>query len=179
MAKAKDGKSVPITLIFKPDLVNANAPNKLFLYGYGSYGISIDPVFRSELLSYVDRGVVYAIVHIRGGGDLGRGWYEDGKFLNKKNTFDDFIAAGDYLCSADKGKDGGLVGNNGTVYSGPWTTPNHMAICGRSAGGMLIGAVLNKRPDLCRVAIGKLILTQVGGEERAVANWHDKLAYPL
>ena len=103
------------------------------LYGYGSYGICIDPDFNSKTLSFLDRGMVYAIAHIRGGGEMGREWYEkDGKYLAKMNTFTDFCDCAEHL-----------------IKSGV-TTANTMAIAGRSAGGLLVGAVMNMRPDLFR-----------------------------
>jgi oligopeptidase B len=105
------------------------------LYGYGSYGYSIDPAFNSDILSLLDRGFVYAIAHIRGGQEMGRPWYQDGKWLNKRNTFTDFIACGKYLI--ERG----------------YTSASRLAIEGHSAGGLLVGAVLNLAPDLCQAAI--------------------------
>ena len=96
--KSLDGKvKVPVSLAFRKDLFKTNETNSCLLYGYGSYGISIDPAFRSNWVTYMDRGFVVAIAHIRGGGDCGKTWYEDGKFLKKKNTFEDFVAAAEYL----------------------------------------------------------------------------------
>ncbi|MBD3275368.1 MAG: prolyl oligopeptidase family serine peptidase, partial [Candidatus Marinimicrobia bacterium] len=102
----------------------------LFQYGYGSYGHTIDPSFRVSYLSLLDRGFVIAIAHIRGSQTLGRQWYEDGKLLNKKNTFNDFIDCGKYLIEEKYGD------------------PEHMYAMGGSAGGLLMGAVINQRPDL-------------------------------
>src|SRR5579863_7014432 len=120
---------VPISLVYNKDFVrNGRAP--MLLYGYGSYGISIDPSFSSDRLSLLDRGFVYAIAHIRGGGDLGKPWHEAGRLLKKKNTFTDFIACAEKLI-AEK-----------------YTSPERLAIMGRSAGGLLMGAVVNLRPDL-------------------------------
>src|SRR5207247_2490669 len=93
------------------------------------------PIFQSPLLSLLDRGVIYAIAQVRGGGDLGKRWHEDGKLLQKQNTFTDFIACADYL------------------VENKYTSRDKLAIRGLSAGGLLIGAVLNARPDLCRVAV--------------------------
>jgi oligopeptidase B len=107
----------------------------MLLYGYGSYGISIDPNFSSDRLSLLDRGFVYAIAHIRGGMDLGKPWHEDGRLLKKKNTFTDFIACAEKLI-AEK-----------------YTSSRRLAIMGRSAGGLLMGAVVNLRPDLFRAVI--------------------------
>ena len=120
---------VPISLVYRKSFVrDGRAP--MLLYGYGSYGISIDPSFSSDRLSLLDRGFVYAIAHIRGGMDLGKPWHEDGRLLKKKNTFIDFIACAEKLI-AEK-----------------YTSPDRLAIMGRSAGGLLMGAVVNLRPDL-------------------------------
>jgi oligopeptidase B len=126
---APDGAEVPISLVYKKGFVrDGRAP--MLLYGYGSYGISIDPSFSSDRLSLLDRGFVYAIAHIRGGMDLGKPWHEAGRLLKKKNTFTDFIACAEKLI-AEK-----------------YTSPVRLAIMGRSAGGLLMGAVVNLRPDL-------------------------------
>ena len=120
---------VPISVVYKKGFVrDGKAP--LLLYGYGSYGISMDPMFQSDRLSLLDRGWVFAIAHIRGGSDLGKPWHEDGKMLRKKNTLTDFIACAEFL-----------VANK-------YTSAQRMAINGRSAGGLLMGAVTNMRPDL-------------------------------
>src|SRR5579872_3892993 len=125
---------VPISLVYKKGFVrDGHAP--MLLYGYGSYGISIDPSFSSDRLSLLDRGFVYAIAHIRGGMDLGKPWHEDGRLLKKKNTFTDFIAC------AEK-----LIAEN-------YTSPARLAIMGRSAGGLLMGAVVNLRSDLFAAVI--------------------------
>jgi oligopeptidase B len=119
----------PISLVYKKGFVrDGRAP--MLLYGYGSYGISIDPSFSSDRLSLLDRGFVYAIAHIRGGMDLGKPWHEAGRLLKKKNTFTDFIACAEKLL-AEK-----------------YTSPDRLAIMGRSAGGLLMGSVVNLRPDL-------------------------------
>jgi oligopeptidase B len=107
-----------------------NAQTPLLLYGYGSYGYSIPPSFSSSRLSLLNRGFIFAIAHIRGGSEMGRAWYEDGKMLNKKNTFKDFISVGEYL-----------IANN-------YTSKNHIYGYGGSAGGLLIGAVINMEPEL-------------------------------
>lgn len=127
-ATAPDGKRVAISLVYKKDLKKVGNP--LLLYGYGSYGATMDPGFSVSRLSLLDRGFVYAIAHIRGGQYLGREWYEDGKLLNKKNTFTDFIACGEHLI-----KEG-------------YTSKEHLYALGGSAGGLLMGAVVNMRPDL-------------------------------
>ena len=138
-ATAPDGVEVPISLVYRKDRVHdgsargSNSP--MLLYGYGSYGISIDPAFSSDRLSLLDRGLVYAIAHVRGGGDLGKAWHEDGRLLKKRNTFTDFIACAEILISAG------------------YTSPGRLAIEGRSAGGLLVGAVVNMRPELFSVAL--------------------------
>jgi oligopeptidase B len=129
-ATAADGTRVPISLVYRTDLVEPGTPAPLELYGYGSYEHSIDPSFSIARLSLLDRGVVFAIAHVRGGGELGRFWYEDGKKLTKKNTFTDFVAAARHLI--DTG----------------WTAPDHMVAEGGSAGGLLMGAVANLAPEL-------------------------------
>ncbi len=128
-APAKDGKLVPITLVYKKGL-KLNGGNPLHLYAYGSYGISTQAFFGSAGLSLLNRGFVYAIAHVRGGGELGEEWYNDGKLLNKKNTFGDFIACSEYLIK------------EGYTY--------HGGICaeGISAGGTLMGTIANMKPDL-------------------------------
>jgi oligopeptidase B len=128
-ASAPDAGEVPISLVYKKGFArDGRAP--MLLYGYGSYGISIDPSFSSDRLSLLDRGFVYAIAHIRGGMDLGKPWHEAGRLLKKKSTFTDFIACAEKLI-AEK-----------------YTSPDRLAIMGRSAGGLLMGAVVNLRPDL-------------------------------
>lgn len=133
-APAKDGVLVPVTVVRKKDLaLDGKAP--IWLYGYGSYGISLDASFSANRISLIDRGVVFALAHIRGGGELGERWRADGRMLKKMNTFTDFIAAGDYLVEKKYG------------------AREKMVIEGGSAGGLLIGAVINLRPDFARAAI--------------------------
>ena len=133
-ATAPDSVKVPISLVYKKGLVqNGKAP--MLLYAYGSYGISTDPTFSSDRLSLLDRGFVYAIAHIRGGADLGKPWHEDGRMLKKKNTFTDFIVSAEHLI-AEK-----------------YTSADRLAIMGGSAGGLLMGAVTNMRPDLFAVVV--------------------------
>lgn len=128
-ATARDGKEVAISLVYHKDTPkSANTP--LLLYGYGSYGHTVDASFSSVRLSLLDRGFIYAIAHIRGGEYLGREWYEDGKMLQKKNTFFDFIDAAKYLISKN------------------YTSPKHLYAMGGSAGGLLMGAVMNYNPEL-------------------------------
>jgi oligopeptidase B len=129
-AKAGDGVIVPISLVYKKELFTGDGKNPLLLYSYGSYGFSMDAYFSSTRLSLLDRGFVFAIAHIRGGEDLGRHWYEDGKMLKKVNTFSDFIACAEHLIQKN------------------YTSPAHLYAMGGSAGGLLMGAVMNMRPDL-------------------------------
>ncbi|KAG1666918.1 hypothetical protein FOA52_005978 [Chlamydomonas sp. UWO 241] len=134
-ATSHDGTKVPISIVYKKDAVKLDGTDNCLLYGYGSYEICIDPWFSSDRLSLLNRGFVFAIGHIRGGGEMGRLWYENGKYLKKKNTFLDFIACAEHLI-AEK-----------------YTSPQHLAIEGRSAGGLLIGATVNMRPELFKAAI--------------------------
>ncbi len=126
---ARDGTQVPVSIVHRKDL-DRSEPQPLLLYAYGSYGHSMDPTFSSVRLSLLDRGVVYAIAHVRGGQEMGRGWYEDGKLMNKKNTFFDFIDCAKHLI--DTG----------------WTSADRLFGHGGSAGGLLIGAVANMAPEL-------------------------------
>jgi oligopeptidase B len=133
-AVASDGVHVPISVLrLKSAKLDGTGP--LYLYGYGSYGVSLDMTFNSNIFSMVDRGVVYAVAHIRGGGEMGKGWHDAGKMMNKKTTFTDFIACGEDLVKRGYGSKDRLV------------------IEGRSAGGLLMGAVLNMRPDLFHAAL--------------------------
>ena len=128
-ATASDGTNVPISLVYRKGL-ERNGENPCLLYGYGSYGSTMNAGFSSVRLSLLDRGFVYAMAHIRGGMEMGRYWYEEGKLLNKKNTFTDFIDCGEYLI-AEK-----------------FTNSDKLFAMGGSAGGLLMGAVVNMRPDL-------------------------------
>ena len=129
-ATAGDGTRVPVSLVYRPDLRPEEGGSPLLLYGYGSYGASMDASFSSPLLSLIDRGFVYAIAHIRGGEEMGRSWYENGKLLHKKNTFTDFIAAAEHLAAEG------------------YADPDRIYAMGGSAGGLLVGAVFTMRPDL-------------------------------
>ena len=135
-ATAPDEVQVPISLVYRRDLRRDGSP--LLLYGYGAYEHSNDPMFDSARLSLLDRGFVFAIAHVRGGGEMGREWYENGRLLHKRNTFDDFVACAEHLVSEG------------------YTAPQRLAIRGRSAGGLLIGAVLNQRPDLFACAVAQV-----------------------
>ena len=122
-------KKIPISIVRHKDTkINSDTP--LLQYGYGSYGITVDPRFSSVRLSLLDRGFVYAIAHIRGSQYLGRQWYEDGRVFNKKNTFMDFISASEFLIEKK------------------YTSPDHLYAMGGSAGGLLMGAVMNMSPEL-------------------------------
>jgi oligopeptidase B len=136
-ATADDGTSVPISLVYKKGLVK-NGQHPTLLYGYGSYGYSMDPYFSSDRLSLLDRGFVFAIAHIRGGSEMGRAWYEDGKLLNKKNTFTDFIDCAERLISEK------------------YTSSEYLFAMGGSAGGLLMGAIVNMRPDLFKGVVAQV-----------------------
>jgi oligopeptidase B len=129
MVEARDGTKVPVSIVYRKGVV-LDGSNPLLLYAYGSYGASMDPGFSSTRLSLLDRGFVYAMAHIRGGSEMGRQWYDDGKLFNKMNTFTDFIDCGKAL--VDQG----------------YTTPEHMYAMGGSAGGLLMGVVMNLEPEL-------------------------------
>lgn len=125
---------MPLSIVYRRDLFRADGSNPCVLYGYGSYGMPMDPAFNSTRLSLLDRGFVYVIAHIRGGGENGRPWYLDGKLNNKKNTFHDFIDCAEFLIEHKL------------------TSSDRLVCRGGSAGGLLIGAVINERPDLFRIA---------------------------
>ncbi len=127
--KARDGKEVPVSIVYRKDQFKKDGTNPLYQYAYGSYGATIDPSFRSSILSLLDRGFVYAIAHIRGSQTLGRHWYEDGKMFNKINTFTDFIDVTDGLVKQGYG------------------AKDKVVIAGGSAGGLLMGAVINMAPE--------------------------------
>jgi oligopeptidase B len=130
-AAARDGARIPISIVYRKGLKrDGTAP--MLLYGYGSYGIGMSATFSSSRLSLLDRGVSYAVAHIRGGDEMGEQWREDGMLMKKKNTFQDFIDCAEWLTKEK------------------WTSPDKLAIEGRSAGGLLMGAVVNMRPDLFR-----------------------------
>ena len=141
-AIAPDGTAIPLSILYKVG-TERTGKNPLLLTGYGAYGYSYPDSFSSTRLSLLDRGVVLAIAHIRGGSELGRKWYEDGKFLHKQNTFSDFIACAEHLIQAG------------------WTAPDRLAISGGSAGGLLIGAVINQRSDLFKAAIAQVPFVDV------------------
>lgn len=141
-ATATDGTQVPISLVYRTDMMD-KGNNPLLVYGYGSYGSSMEPYFQRNLFSLLDRGFVYAMTHIRGGEELGRHWYEDGKLLNKKNTFTDFIDCTEFLIKEGYGD------------------PSRVFAKGGSAGGLLMGAVMNMRPDLYKGMIAAVPFVDV------------------
>jgi oligopeptidase B len=141
-ATASDGTRIPVSIVYRRDIPrDASAP--LLLYGYGSYGISVPVGFSSNRLSLLDRGVIYAIAHIRGGGELGKPWHDAGRMHQKHNTFTDFIAAAEHLVAKR------------------YTAPDRLIIEGGSAGGLLMGAVANMRPDLFRIVISHVPFVDV------------------
>ncbi|HGN0064060.1 S9 family peptidase [Proteus mirabilis] len=140
--KAQDGVEVPVSLVYRKDLFK-KGENPILIYGYGSYGSSIDPSFSSARLSLLDRGFVYAIVHVRGGGELGKRWYNQGKMEHKVNSFTDFIDATKYLINQGYG------------------APKHVYAMGGSAGGLLMGAVINMAPELYRGVVAQVPFVDV------------------
>ncbi len=141
-ASAPDGISIPISLVYRKGFA-PNSTHPLLLYGYGSYGASMDATFSSPRLSLLDRGFVYALAHIRGGEELGRQWYESGKLLYKKNTFTDFIACAEFL-----------------IQQG-YAAPQKLFALGGSAGGLLMGAIMNMRPDLFHGVVAQVPFVDV------------------
>jgi oligopeptidase B len=149
--ETSDQLRVPVSVVARRDLVtvdddgtlNPVAPSPFLLYGYGSYEISIDPVFSSLRLSLLDRGVIFAIAHVRGGGEMGRSWYEMGRLAQKPTTFSDFVAVARAL-----------------VAQG-WTTPDQLAARGGSAGGLLMGAVMNQAPELFHAIVAEVPFVDV------------------
>jgi oligopeptidase B len=141
-ATAQDGVKIPISIVYRSDFrKDGQAP--VLLYGYGSYGLSSDPVFSSERLSLLNRGFAFAIAHIRGGGDLGKTWHDAGRMMQKRTSFTDFIACAQYLIDQK------------------YTKPAKLAILGGSAGGLLMGAVVNLRPELFGAVIAKVPFVDV------------------
>lgn len=134
LAEAEDGTMIPISVVYRKGMIK-NGSNPLLLVGYGAYGSSLDPYFSSSRLSLLNRGFIYAIAHVRGGGEMGRYWYEQGKLLNKMNTFTDFIACAEHLIAQK------------------YTSGDKLVIFGASAGGLVVGAVTNMRPDLFKAVI--------------------------
>lgn len=133
-ARARDGTEIPVSIVYRRDF-EKDGTAALLQYGYGSYGVSTDPAFSSNVLSLLDRGMLYAIAHVRGGQEMGRRWYEDGKLLNKRNTFTDFIDVTDFLVAER------------------YADADRVAARGGSAGGLLVGAVANMAPEKYRVIV--------------------------
>jgi oligopeptidase B len=140
--RARDGAMVPVSAVYRKSLVK-DGTRPLLLYAYGSYGYSTEPEFDESIFSLLDRGVIYAIAHVRGGMEKGRRWYDDGKMLHKKNTFTDFIDVAQYLVDEH------------------WTSPDRLVANGLSAGGLLMGAVTNMRPDLFRAVVADVPFVDV------------------
>jgi oligopeptidase B len=141
-AATEDGTKIPISIVYRKG-TQRDGYNPLLLYAYGSYGYSMDAAFNPERVSLLDRGFVYAIAHVRGGSELGRWWYEDGKLLKKRNTFTDFIACAEHLVASR------------------YTSPDKLFALGSSAGGLLMGAVLNMRPDLFKGVVASVPFVDV------------------
>ena len=141
-APSRDGIKIPVSIVYKKGITK-DGTNPTLLYGYGSYGYSMDPYFSATRLSLLDRGFIFAIAHIRGGQEMGRQWYEDGKMFRKKNTFTDFIDCAEFLI--DEG----------------YTRPDHLFATGGSAGGLLMGAVLNMAPQLFKGVIAEVPFVDV------------------
>jgi oligopeptidase B len=141
--KVRDSVEVPLSIVYRKDLFLNNGSNPLLLFAYGSYGLSVDPHFQPDLISLLDRGFVYCIAHVRGGQELGRKWYEDGKLFKKKNSFNDYVDCAEYLVNQR------------------FTSTERLFGFGTSAGGMLIAAAINQRPDLFKGVITELPWTDV------------------
>jgi len=142
-ATADDGTKIPISLVYKKSLFKKDGSNPCYLRGYGSYGSSMEPTFYSNRLSLLDRGFIIGLAHVRGGSEMGRWWYEQGRLLNKRNTFTDYIACAQYLVDQKYTSPSGLIAN------------------GASAGGLLMGAIANMRPDLFRVIVADVPFVDV------------------
>lgn len=142
MATARDGTRVPVSMVYRKDLVR-DGSRPLLLYAYGSYGYTLEPTFSSARFSLIDRGVTYAIAHIRGGQEMGRQWYDDGKMMKKMNTFTDFIDVAEHLVRER------------------YTSSDRLVAHGGSAGGLLMGVVANMRPDLFRAIVADVPFVDV------------------
>ena len=140
--KARDGVKIPVTLLYKKG-TNIQNGNNLLQYAYGSYGVSEEDCFYNPIFSLIDRGFTYALVHVRGGSELGYNWYEQGKLLNKKNTFNDFVDVSQYLINEN------------------YTTPEHLFANGASAGGLLMGTIVNTNPDLYKAVVAEVPFVDV------------------
>jgi len=143
LVQARDGRHVPVSLVYRKDLRAADTPGPLLLYGYGAYGLSTDPWFSSDRLSLLDRGFTFAIAHVRGGQELGRAWYEEGRMQHKLNSFHDFIDVGQDLIARG------------------YTAPDMLYAEGGSAGGLLVGGAITLRPDLFHGAVADVPFVDV------------------
>ncbi|KAL3800319.1 hypothetical protein HJC23_003615 [Cyclotella cryptica] len=158
--KSRDGQTeIPISVVFRRDAVSRQTGNKggvpTHLYGYGSYGSSIEASFRATRLPLLNRGVVFVIAHVRGGGEMGRPWYEHAKYLSKMNSFNDFVDVARWL-TGDNVESSGVASASDSGYDTDWcgiTSASKLSCEGRSAGGLLIGAAINQAPHLFRAAI--------------------------
>jgi oligopeptidase B len=142
MAPARDGVQVPVSILM-PKGARLDGTHPALLYAYGSYGATMEPTFTTHVFSLVDRGMIYAIAHVRGGQEMGRQWYDDGKMMKKMNTFTDFIDVAEYLVKAG------------------YTTADRLVANGGSAGGLLMGAVANMRPDLFKAIVAEVPFVDV------------------
>lgn len=146
-ATGHDGTAIPVSIVYRRDLLGMNMNpeqhNPVLLHAYGAYGTCVNPIFSTSRLSLLNRGFVYAVAHVRGGADMGNGWYEEGKLGKKTNTFSDFCSVAEFLISEG------------------YTIPKKLAIYGRSAGGLLIGAVINKAPHLFQAALTEVPFVDV------------------
>jgi oligopeptidase B len=142
-ATAPDGARVPVSLVYKKGAQARDGRGAVFLYGYGAYGITVPASFRLSPVSMLDRGVTFALAHVRGGGDLGKAWHDGGRMMNKRNTFADFVAAAEHLVAAG------------------YAAPGRVAIAGGSAGGLLVGAAVNARPDLFAAVLAQVPFVDV------------------
>jgi oligopeptidase B len=170
-ATAADGTRIPVSLVYRKDLRRAATPQPLLLQAYGSYGYPHPITFSIPRLTLLDRGLVYAIAHIRGGGEMGKAWHDEGRMMNKRNTFTDFIAAAEFLIAER------------------YTSKDQLAITGGSAGGLLLGAVVNMRPDLFKAVSSHVPFVDVVntmldeelpltvGEYQEWGNPHERAAY--
>ena len=141
-ATASDGTRIPISLVYRKDF-RRNGPSPMLLNGYGSYGFPQSVTFSSNRVSLLDRGVIFAIAHVRGGGEMGKAWHDQGRMMHKKNTFTDFIGSAEFLIAQKL------------------TASDRLVITGGSAGGMLMGAVTNMRPDLFRAVVAEVPFVDV------------------
>jgi oligopeptidase B len=141
-ARAQDGTAVPVSLVYRADR-RGSGPSPMLLSGYGAYGYPETVTFSSARLSLLDRGVIFALAHVRGGGEMGKRWHDEGRMMQKMNTFTDFIACAEHVIAAG------------------YTAPDRLVIQGGSAGGLLMGAVTNMRPELFRAVVAEVPFVDV------------------